>query len=169
MYSIFNTDAFVVGYKNVGDNDRVVWLYTRDYGYLGAYSKSVRKLTSKNRHLLFVGNRINVDLIYSRKGWKITSVLNCQNVSVGLDNLKILMFLFIYIRELMVEGEKDDGVWGLLSDVYGNKIYSDYGMRYDALARLLDILGYCSYESIKMGDVRGELSKILFSMGVVLN
>ena len=46
----FTTDALVIKEMNVGESDRLVTLFTRDYGIIRAFASGTKNLKSKKRN-----------------------------------------------------------------------------------------------------------------------
>ncbi len=72
-HHIYQTDAFVIDSKNVGEANKIVYLFTKDIGMIAANAQGVRLLKSKLRYSLQDFSYSKVSLVRGREVWRITS------------------------------------------------------------------------------------------------
>jgi DNA repair protein RecO len=72
-HHIYQTDAFIIDSKNVGEANKMVYLFTRDIGMISAAAQGVRLLKSKLRYSLQDFSLSKVSLVRGKEVWRITS------------------------------------------------------------------------------------------------
>lgn len=71
MYQKYQTDALVVGAREIGEADKTFSLLTQDFGLVRARATAVRKEASKMRYALQLYARANVSLVRGKRGWRL--------------------------------------------------------------------------------------------------
>lgn len=75
MHHIYHTEALVISYENVGEADRVFFLYTKQLGFLYAKAQGIRRESSKLRFILQPFTYVYLDLVKGKAVWRITSAV----------------------------------------------------------------------------------------------
>jgi DNA repair protein RecO (recombination protein O) len=83
-YKTYSSEGFVLSRKNYGEGDRILILFTKDFGKLSLMAKGVRKLTSRKRGGIEVFSQIKFSAV---KG-KTLDILTEVQVINSLDNVK---------------------------------------------------------------------------------
>lgn len=73
-YTIFKTEALVLGVETVGEQSALITFLTRDHGLLRARAQNGRGIESKHRPFLVRFSRVTVDLVLGAGGWRLTGV-----------------------------------------------------------------------------------------------
>ncbi|KKQ34196.1 MAG: repair protein RecO protein [Candidatus Nomurabacteria bacterium GW2011_GWB1_37_5] len=73
MYPIHKTEGIILASKNIGEANRYFWIYTKDFGLVGATAQGVRKINSKLRFSLQDFSVINLEMVEGRQIWRITN------------------------------------------------------------------------------------------------
>lgn len=71
-YTIYQTEGFVLSYRDAGESDRVYVLLTKERGALVARAGGVRNLASKLRYNLVPGQEGRFSLVRGKEIWRIT-------------------------------------------------------------------------------------------------
>src|SRR3989338_4112750 len=71
MYEKYHTEALVLGNREMGEADRVVALFTRDFGLVRARASAVRTEHSKMRYAVQDYARADVSLVKGKRGWRL--------------------------------------------------------------------------------------------------
>lgn len=106
----YHTDCFVLGGVNTGEADRFLWLFTRDFGLLGVQTKSLRKISSKQRPALQDFSCSHVSLVKGRSMWRLTNVSAGENLYQryrGTETGLFLARLFLFLKR-MINGEEEN-------------------------------------------------------------
>jgi DNA repair protein RecO (recombination protein O) len=72
-HHIYQTDAFVIDSRDVGEANKIVYLFTKDIGMIAATAQGVRLLKSKLRYSLQDFSYSKVSLVRGKEVWRITS------------------------------------------------------------------------------------------------
>lgn len=114
----YSSDAVVLARRNFGEADRILILYTKDYGKLSVLAKGVRKLTSRKRggvenfsHIKFAASRgSGLDLIT-----EVEVVDTFANVRANLAATSVAYFLCETVARLTRDGEENRPLFTLLT------------------------------------------------------
>lgn len=81
MYEIESTQGYVLSYYNQGESDRRYRIVTQDRGVIFVSAISVRKEASKLKHFLQKFNLVEIEIISSKSGYRITGGQLLQQIS----------------------------------------------------------------------------------------
>ena len=144
-----HTDAYVLGGINTGEADKFLWLYTREFGLVGVQTKSLRKVSSKQRFALQDYSFSHVSLVKGRNLWRLTNVSPGENLYqkyIGDQKLGFIIGLFSLVKRLIQGEEKDREVFSLLEEamVAIDKVSNNMIKDFEKLVylRVLFLLGY---------------------------
>lgn len=144
---LYKTQGIIIKKSNLGEIDRLLAVYTRDFGKILLKAKSVRKNQSKLKgHLeLFLHTHL---MIAPGRGFDIiTSAETIEQFPYLRQNLPCLATAY-YLTELtdrlMAGPEKDEDIWQLLLDSFQklNQSANVKTVREDFETKLLELLGY---------------------------
>lgn len=133
------TTAIVLGLDDRDDLDRVVTLYTKDFGRIRAKAKSIRKITSKLAGHLMVGSIVSIRLIERGDGNSL-QVLDALSERLLPISLELLRFVET-LDKIVPLGLPDLGLWydaekaisqGDFSPAYYRRILIDTGLDVDS-------------------------------------
>ncbi len=77
-HRLYSTDAFVLGSRAVGESNRQIELFTRDFGLVRAVAQGVRFAQSKLRYSLYPYAYVRTTLVKGREVWRITGALEAE-------------------------------------------------------------------------------------------
>ena len=109
------TEAIVLDEENVGELDKLVFLYTEELGQVRAKAKSVRRITSKFAGHLQPLNFVKVRLV-EKNGLQIVDVITSDRAPKTGTNLGLLKF----VKDMTFEFQKDRKIWLLLKKFLKN-------------------------------------------------
>jgi DNA repair protein RecO (recombination protein O) len=137
MFLYERTPAFVLGQKEKGEADKIIFCYTEEYGRLDLVARSVRTMTSKLKGSVEPFTLGELEFIRG-KSKTLTDFIPVKRwtdlSSWGyLDKASALFLRFLK------EEEKDDRVWKLLNFFLHNLNEKGY---YFLAWNLIDCLGY---------------------------
>ncbi len=84
------TSCIILGHKNLGENDRIIFLYTEKRGKIRAIAKGARKLTSKFTGHLETLNPCEIELYFGPRQTIITEVISKKNLLKNIKDLKTI-------------------------------------------------------------------------------
>ena len=157
---LYKTQGIIIKSENLGELDRLLTIYTRDFGKILARAKSVRKNQAKLKghletffysHLMMAPAR-GVDIVTGAETIESFSFLR-QNLSC----LAAAYYLAELIDQLIVGPERDADIWRLLLDSFRalNKISGvDENKEAFSIKKVIDnfergLLGFLGYGSIQ--------------------
>lgn len=120
MAQEFKYTSIILGKKDIGEVDRLYFLYTLERGLVKVIGKGVRRSSARLAGNLETGNMAEVFVSQGRGKGSITGVVPSENFSILRDDPDTVLGLFkIFSRfmRLVQEGEKDERVFRLLLDL----------------------------------------------------
>lgn len=123
------SEAIVLGWENLKEQDRRVFLFTRDYGKISAKATSAQKSVSKLAAHLEPFNLITVRLVskkdvFDAGGFHLTDALlidSAGGLKSDAGQLKNALQVYDLINRSIPEGVPDGRLWEILEDVRGKK------------------------------------------------
>jgi DNA repair protein RecO len=89
------TKCIVIESYDYGEHDRVYVLFTREFGVVRAYAKSVRKLESKLRPHILPRTVSLVTLVQGREFWRLVGAEQIENTAPGIHEVTHLIKRFM--------------------------------------------------------------------------
>lgn len=114
---LYKTEGIIIGRRNLSDFDRLLTVYTKDFGKILIKAKSVRKNQSKLRgHLeLFLRGRL---MVAPGRGFDIVTgaetIESYPFLHSDLSSLATACYLSELADKLVSGPEKDERIWKLL-------------------------------------------------------
>ena len=143
----FSSEAIVLLRKNYSEADRILTVFSKDYGKLSLMAKGVRKPKSRKRGALEVFSQLRFSAARGKNLDIVTEVEiidSFNSIRGDLKKVSVAYFFVETIEKLTREGEKNVEVYKLLLRYLGNLNTSDSLRKlrelyiYDALV----LLGY---------------------------
>jgi len=147
--SVYSAFAIVIGRRNVGEGDKILTLYTKQFGKKRVIAKGVRKISSRRApHLeLFSEGKITL-----HRGKSLDIVTDAEsvclygNMSTTLEQVAMLYFVAEVIDKMTPENDPHEEVYYLLSHtlraITEMKKETAQVFLTDFCDRLLGILGF---------------------------
>lgn len=167
-----------MGSRNSGESNRLLFLLTKELGFIVALSQGVRNLKSKLRYGLQDFNLINLELVRGKEVWRITSAEIIKNYSKSLlgdeRRAKSVGRIFLVLRRLMHGESKNRELFEDVSEFLG--FIEKEGLDQEKLLlleillnlRILNHLGYGSNEESINKFLSGSISaELIDSLGLV--
>ncbi len=142
------TEAIVLKSADLGEVDRLLTIYSKEFGKIQVLAKGIKKLESKLRYNLEPLS-YSLLILVEGKNFRIVkdAVLIDQFLSVrnDLEKIKIAYKIVDIINELIAGEEKDEDVWNLILETFmaieRDKIYLNLVVS-EFQSSLLKLLGY---------------------------
>ena len=114
---LYKTQGIIIKNSNLGETDRLITVYTNDFGKLVIKGKSIRKNQAKLKgHLeLFLCSHLMIapghrfDIVTGAK-----TIKNFSNLRKNLHCLFVAYYFSELIDKLIIGPEKDEDIWQLL-------------------------------------------------------
>ncbi|OWK26934.1 MAG: DNA repair protein RecO [Parcubacteria group bacterium GW2011_GWA2_38_13b] len=123
MYKIFQTQGIIINEEERGESDRVLTVFTENFGKIRLYARGSRKIKSKLAGRLALFNHANIYFIRGKKREIITDAYilnNFVNTRQNLDRIKIAFYVGNLIDNLVVASECDKKLWTAISWIFEN-------------------------------------------------
>lgn len=159
------TEAVVLSRKNFQEADRLLTIYTKDFGKISCIAKGVRKPTSRKSGHLENGTWCDV-FIAKGKNLDILTEVELKQ-AFGLDNLKgkktneIYHFLEL-VDSLTPHNQKNSEVFHLLVNFLKKiELSQNFSLVSTVFKlRLLSILGFFSSDNLKLSNAKVLLGRL---------
>ncbi len=155
MYQKYHTDALVLGSREIGEADRMLALYTRDFGLVRARARGIRSAKSKMRYALQNYSLANVSLVSGKTGWRLAGATAIESPKLG--DIKGAM-AFARAAGLVVRfvagEEQNKELFNILcetrSALFQERCEAWATIELVCVARVLFALGYISKEALNL-------------------
>lgn len=142
---MYHTEGIVLAYYNSGEADRFLVAYTKDFGMLRIFAKSIRMAKSKlGRHIqLFSHSRLA--FVYGRDFLRLIDAEIIAPFAAAESGMKTAGKVSRLITRLVNGEERDDAFWQLLDSAFSHlretrQISEDFDLLFGV--RALHRLGY---------------------------
>lgn len=143
----YSTSGIVLAKKNYGEADRILSIYTQDFGRISLIAKGVRKMASRKRGHIEVFNNIRFQGIRGKGIDLITEAETIDSFKEFRENLKKVSLAYYFMEVIgrtTHEGEPHPEIYNLilgsLSKLREEKKLKT--LRLDFILKLLTILGF---------------------------
>jgi recombinational DNA repair protein (RecF pathway) len=150
MHEKYTTKAFVVSFRNSKEADRIISMYTYEFGLISVLFTGVRQGHSKFKGFLEVGNVCFVTLVKGKSIWRGTDVVACQQKPIPKTNKVSFLRSLLLIQKLVIGAEKNIDLFETLDALMvclEKRIYTREmleAIECIAAMRILSSLGYGS-------------------------
>ncbi len=161
----YSSEGIILKRINYGEADRILTVFTRDFGKLSLLAKGVRKIKSKKRGHLEVFSQIKFSAHKTPVLDVLTEVLAIKNFEIIREDLKKVSLAYYFcevINKITHDGEHPSTIYNLLSTVLEQLEHETKlkKIRLEFIYNLLTEMGYWP-RGKKMADPDNELSNIL--------
>src|SRR5690606_34076010 len=141
------TEAIVLGNRNLGENDKVIFFYSKDLGKIVVIAKGSKKISSKFTGHLETLNHLKISLYFGPRNIILTETLvkkaftpSSENISQIFSALQIANLL----KNLLMPNQQIEDLFPLLLKTMA---YLNLGEKTELIEitftiKLLDLLGY---------------------------
>ncbi len=154
---LYKTQGIIIKKENLGEFDRLLTVYTKDFGKLLLRAKAVRKNQAKLRgHLeLFLKSHF---MIAPSRGFDIITgaetIESFPYLHKNLSSLAAAFYLSELTDKLVVGPEKDENIWRLLLESFKELDFKEPAIEQTALDFGREILGLLGYGRVPVGISR---------------
>ena len=143
----YTSEGIVLARRNFGEADRILVLYTKNFGKVSLLAKGIRRPKSRKRGHVEVFNRINFQAVKGRGLDIITEAEVTEDFSEirkSLKKISLAYYLMEVVGRITHEGEEKTEVYNLLltslQKLKSTKMLKK--LRLDFIGDLLITLGY---------------------------
>lgn len=115
---VCKTEGIIIRRFNSGEFDKLLVVYTKEFGKILVKAKSLRKKAAKLKETLELFNHIHVMLARGKSMDTIAGAMIIEsfpNIRSNLLSLAVVYYMFDLIDKLIAAPEKDERIWHLLS------------------------------------------------------
>lgn len=149
-YHLYQTTGLILGHYYSGEADRLLQIFTRQFGLITALARGVREIRSKLRPNLQDFSVSELGLIRGRELWRVVSAERLSPLAVSGQRRLAAARIFSLLRRLIRGEERHDTLYDDLhqaliflagrSDHFHDAWLADYELA--VVARVLHHLGY---------------------------
>lgn len=160
MSILFQTNGIIIDEAERGEADRLLTVFTEDFGKIRLHARGSRKINSKLAGRLALFSLVDIQFVQGKRRDIITDAYlidNFQYIKQDLDLLKIAGYVSHIIDNLIVASEKDKKLWILIAWVFEsldkNRIKNDNSLFLRLFEiKLLDYLGHLpNFQNVNHG------------------
>lgn len=151
MFYHYRTEGFLFKKEPRGESDEILILFTKDFGRLEILAKGVKKIKSKLRGNVNLFYLSRIEFIQGKVYKTLTDtalIEKFEDIRKNLLKLKLVFALSELMDNLLIEQEKDERAWGLLTETLFK--INEKKIRFSAVRllyyyffwNLISILGY---------------------------
>ena len=154
MHITYHTEGVVLGGHNVGEGHRMISVFTRDFGLVHVFARSVREERSKLRYSLQEYSHSTISLVRGKEYWRIVGAQLHRNFYNDMRGDRARVLLLARISSLfrrLVQGEEQheelyNAVYGGLAFLADHELSREQieDVEHLLVLRMLYLLGYVS-------------------------
>ena len=151
MYQKYHTEALVLGSRERGESDRVIALYTRNFGLIYARASAIRAEKSRMRYALQHYARANVSLVKGKRGWRIAGVTPVASLRAAQREVGVFARIAQLLLRFAAREDRNLYLFEVLSEAHASLLKRSgvHGtVELICVARVLYALGYLSAEAL---------------------
>ena len=151
MFIHHRNKGFVLKETEKGEADRILTIFSQDFGRIEVLAKAIRKMQSKLRGGAPLFSICEIEFIEGRSYKTLTDAIlinGFENLKKNLERLEIAYKIADVFVQLVKPPQQDEKIWGLLKEVFEHlndpqSDIKDLQITYSYFFwRLLAILGY---------------------------
>ena len=154
-------DAIILKRSNVGEADRILTVFTRQFGKMSIKASGVRKIASKRASHIELLNRVHMGLYKGHGMHVLTEAISIESFPSIKEDLTKVGFAY-HICELIdglcPEGQENEEIFTLLLDLL-SKLAVEKDMLdviHEFEIELLTILGYYSHGTYDLSGAKAS-------------
>ncbi|MEA3398937.1 MAG: DNA repair protein RecO [Patescibacteria group bacterium] len=183
MYHIYHTKGFILKSKNIGEANKVLIIYTREFGVIRAIAQGIRLNKSKLRFALQDFSFSSIDLVQGREFWRITSASTITSFPIARmdkENLFLISRISNLLDRLCAGEDRNERIFDdliqtlyLIDGVDSNKKNRE-ALEIHLVLRIVHSLGYIGDSETLLQYLDGEITaksteSLLFNKKHIIN
>lgn len=121
MFPHYRTQGFILKKEERGEADKILTVYTKDFGKLRILGKAIRKIQSKLKGGVRQFSLSEIEFIQGKNYKTLTDsslIDNLKNLRKDLKRLKVAYQITDILDNLVKGEEKDEKIWNLLKETF---------------------------------------------------
>jgi len=165
MIKTYKTVGLILNQKNFFEADRLLTVFTKDFGRLRLLAKSVRKLTSRKRGHLELFSQVKIVCAKGKNLDLITEAETVNNFPVlrrNLNRVRIAYLLCELVNDLTAENQEHDDVYQLLLNnlLLLDSSSAPQNLIFNFEKSLLELLGFGLPHTLSRSSLESHISSI---------
>ncbi|HUO50469.1 MAG TPA: recombination protein O N-terminal domain-containing protein [Candidatus Paceibacterota bacterium] len=153
MYNKYNTEALVLGTRDSGEADKLLALYTRDFGLVRARATALRGEKSKMRYALQKFSRARISLVKGKRGWRAAGAVALAQCTGNPAGIAAFARVAELVLRLVHGEEQSEYLFAVLCEAHSTLVEKECEapatIEIVCVARVLFALGYLSQEALE--------------------
>ncbi len=146
-YKSYSSEGFILGRRNFGEGDRILTLFTRDFGKISLIAKGVRKLTSRKRGGVEIFNHVKFSAIKGKSLDILTEVQvidSFDEIRADLRRVSVGYYLCEVIGKITRDNEEHSEIFNVLKEYFKKLTISRNlkQLRMDFIHEVMVFLGF---------------------------
>lgn len=155
-YQKYLTECLVLRGFDRGESDRLLSLFTKEFGLIRARASAVRSEKSKMRYSLQPYAQAQVSLVRGTRGWRAAGASHIASFDPTQESgIRVFARVSVLIERLIIGEERSDYLYGTLLEAHEAlrraPVEAHPSIELLSVARTLFALGYLSPEALKTG------------------
>lgn len=117
MYNINTTQGFIIGSRPYGEANRILSIFTRDFGLVSVIASGIRLEKSKLRYHTVEYSLGEFSMVKGKEFWRLTSSFGnrmSKSVKVGKTGLELVARIALLLKRLLHGEEEHVELFGIL-------------------------------------------------------
>lgn len=117
MYNIYTTRGIIIKINEIGESDKILSVFTKNFGRLEILAKSARKIESKLRPHLNLFDFTAISFITGREFFKLVDaekIYSWPNLSKNKAKIKIISKCLFLFEKIICGEEKNKTLWNII-------------------------------------------------------
>jgi DNA repair protein RecO (recombination protein O) len=118
---VFKTDAFVLRRVDIGEADKLLTVFSKDFGKIKVMAKGVRKLSSKRSPSIELFNLVTL-VVHKGKTFDILAetqtISTFEEIRKDLHSIALAYYICELIEGLCPEGQQNVRIFALLKETF---------------------------------------------------
>lgn len=175
-YHIYRTEAIVLRSYPHAEADRMLMLYTEDFGLIHARAQGVRHERSKLRYALTDFSRVHASLVRGKAGWRLVGAIPIAQAPSSRKELIVFARVCSLVLRLVHGEDRNEYLFHTLNAAHEQLFSGEDAELIEAVSvsRVLHALGYVApdnsdgalftehaYESASLEQLRSALPRVV--------
>lgn len=120
FHHIYQTEALVLGSRQIGESNRLLFLFTGELGFIVATAQGIRELKSKLRFSLQDFDFARVAMVRGKEMWRVTNAEPVNGYHTLFEDEKKIIFVarvFSLLRRLLHGEERNEELFGAVREM----------------------------------------------------
>lgn len=156
MYKIYTTHGIIIKIREHKETDKILSVFTKDFGRIEIFSKGTRNIHSKLRPHLDIFDYSRVSFIAGREFWRLTDaekIMSFTEIVEVKEKFTAAKKIIVFLDKMLQGEEQNENLWNMIlnSLIFLNdflpskeKDFKNQIKIFETILtiKILDILGY---------------------------